>query len=189
MYLGHFWHSVLQPEGEHRASHTCTTVPSQHEHTGCGAGAAAWRGTISPRDPFTLCRSDFTLAHLSDLFLSCRCSHTHVWKSPSHSYFHPETGFYKNCKFCHLTQLINLLLSSVQMRRWGGGWEGMCSQWPWACGSFIILLSSLTSSVLRNKSVFLCLLTQFCATDIDPPALGASSEFITIVGHLLSMNW
>lgn len=35
--------------------------------------------------------------------------HTHVWKSPSHSYFHPETCFYKNCKFVHLTQLINLL--------------------------------------------------------------------------------
>lgn len=38
------------------------------------------------------------------------------------------------------------------MRGWGGGWEGMCSQWPWACSSFIILLSSLTSSVLCKCS-------------------------------------
>lgn len=109
MYLGHFWHAVLQPEGEHRASHRWTTVLYQYEHTGCGAGAAAWRGSIAPRDPFTLCRSDFTLSHLSDLFLPCICRHTCIWKSPSHSYFHPETCFYKNCKFFHLTQLINQL--------------------------------------------------------------------------------
>lgn len=129
---------------------------------------------------------------------SYTCS-THIWKSWAHPSSRRETkiyfGFEKGCRFFHVTQSINLLfiilLFSTE-ERWGWRMGGnvftvTMTRSVWFM-LFIIFLSFLFPSVLCNKSVFLCLLTQFCVTGIDLPALGASSEFITILGHAQSIK-
>lgn len=76
-----------------RWAHTCTTVFYHHKRTGCGSGATALSSSISLQDPFTLCKSDITLSHLSYRFLSSRWIHTcvaHTFGNPQHAPFSVE---------------------------------------------------------------------------------------------------
>lgn len=165
-----------------------------HEPPGCGSGAAALSSSISLQDPFTVCKSDITLSHLSYLFLSSRfirAQHTRL-EIPSTPLFLSRNqnlfGCERDCRFFHVTQSINLLFIIALFstdERWGwrmGGNVFTVTMTRRVLGSCSSSSFPLSVSLLLpcNKSAVLCLLTQFCAVAIDPP-LGA--EFTTILGH------
>lgn len=199
MYLGHFWHAVLQPEGEHTHVQPYTTITNV-------------QGVVLVQlhsDAASLCKillhsarviSPSRICHISSCHPDGIIHAQHIrLEIPSTPLFPSGNlnifGSEKDCRFFHVTQSVNLLFiiplfSTDERRGWrmGGNVFTVTMTGSVWFMLFIIFLSFLFSSVLCNKSVSLCLLTQFCMTGIDPPALGASSQFITILDMLKALH-